>query len=330
MSAPTEKHADAGLSGGGRRRGWFRRRWKTLALSAAGLSLVAGLSGVAALRASPSVWREHQAFLERTNPEQRAALVASAMRKLDAAAERGMASRDAHAAAEAVESDGGVAGVAARALRPDERRLDLSTRVVLTNDELAALVSEKYEAFLRQRGFQKPADVHDPMLAVRDGDLVLAFEYSVNGFSTVFSGEFELVFLADGMAELRLRSLSAGNLPLPATGVADFLSSHHPGEARVKWDRVAGWIGKLRGLEFRPVLELEHRRRARVTGYEVLEEGVAVDLRLQDHATYKEMNLALARSHGTPDHMARYYPRGLPRGGVWDGDTPAVVGAPVD
>ncbi|MEM7681854.1 MAG: hypothetical protein AAF288_07850 [Planctomycetota bacterium] len=279
------------------------------------LTCAAGL-GVWALRSSPEVWRAHRAFLDRTTPAERMALVDSAMRKLDAAAQGAVAPVSASL-------DDTASG-----LRPADRRIDLDTVLVLTNDELAALVAEKYDDFLRQRGFNPPENVHDPLLAVEDGRLVLGFAYRTGGWSQVFSGEFDLAFGGDGMAELGMRSMSAGKLPLPATGVADFLAAHHPGQPRERWERVADWMQRLEGLEFRPVLELSHRRRARVTGYEVLEEGVRVSVRLQDHATYKEMNLAMARAHGMPEHMTAYFPDGLPE--VEGAATPTLAGVPTD
>ena len=50
------------------------------------------------------------------------------------------------------------------------------------------------------------------------------------------------------------------------------------------------WLSKLERLVFKPVMELEHRHRARVEACQVHEKGIGLRVRVQDHRTYRAAN----------------------------------------
>lgn len=142
------------------------------------------------------------------------------------------------------------------------------------------------------RGYVKPKEIEDPMIVVEDDNLVMAFKLKAGKFDAIISGKFNLRILDNGMAELKLKRFLVGKLPVPADSLGEHLRRQSGGDLRA--EKVGEWLGKLQHMEVKPVIELEHRRRARVMDYKILKQGLELTVRIQDHKTYKAMNGALA------------------------------------
>ena len=177
-------------------------------------------------------------------------------------------------------------------VQPQDIRVDVTRELFVSEPEMQALVAARLDDWMASRGYVMPPYIHDPMVTVDDDGLWLGFEVQTPYVSQVFSARFDVAFLSDGMATLKLEKVYAGNLPLPVDGIGWFLRRQAPGNGRVV--SLARWLDKLNGLEFKPVVEIAHRRRARVQSIERVERGAQVRVRVQDHMTYKRTNEALA------------------------------------
>ncbi len=273
------------------------------------------------LRSHPDHWAGHQAFLKSHTPQQLEELAARVEERLErlireassagrteSVADEPQSIQDhpAKSTSEAgktgerkslVEGRGVSAATAGRVLaalnlRPEDVRIDELTELFVSEEEMRALVATRLGRWMEERGYVMPQGIHDPMIAVDDQGLLLAFEVSTPYVNQVFTARFDVRLLPDGMGMLELRKLWAGRLPLPVEGLGRFIRTQATAGSRA--ERLAGWLDKLHGLEFRPVLELAHRRRARVERMEVLAEGVRASVRVQDHLTYRQTNQTLA------------------------------------
>ena len=66
----------------------------------------------------------------------------------------------------------------------------------------------------------------------------------------------------DGLSLLELGTFTAGRLPIRAASIGRYLRNKAGNSETIA--RVGEWLGKLEAVKFKPVLELEHCRRARV------------------------------------------------------------------
>ena len=322
-----------------RRRLWPTKRWARRLLWITALVLVAGgVTLVVMLRSTPSFWREHQAM----TTQERQAAAEQAQAKLDALIQQ--AYREPHKSSAfdleppMEERYGPFAETQpkktiAHATQPDTAMrmlgvdpadipLDIADTLTLTNAVLAAIIAVHFPQWLDDRGYVLPSGIREPMAAAHNGKLHFAFAYRAGAWSQVFSGDFRLTMLPSGMAELRLGQMRAGNVPLPLHSVGDFIAARVAPEHRGKAEEVGDWLNKLRRIEIRPVIKLEHRRRARITNYRVLSEGVELTVRIQDHRTYKNINRALAAQFGPPDHYRHYYKPAPPEAPTAIADVP--------
>ncbi len=255
-------------------------------------------------RSEPAHWKQHQQFLAETSPKQIEELAGQVEDKLKELANLGLE--------EAVGSHGSVTSWVQSLTRPDDTPIDDEARaepaqtnikpedvrinvektITLNNEQLAAVIQTRMDEWMQERGYIKPDEIKDPMIAIKDGKLVMAFLIQSGPFSAVISGKFTLNILDNGMAELILNRFLVGQLPVPADALGEHLRESSGGDKRAA--QVGEWLGKLQYLQVKPVLELEHRRRARVMDYKILDDGLELQVRVQDHKTYKLMNNALA------------------------------------
>ncbi|MFI4859799.1 MAG: hypothetical protein ACIAXF_03855 [Phycisphaerales bacterium JB063] len=274
-----------------------RRRRRRRIMSVLGLLiLVGGVVLVFALRTPPKVWREHQAYLSQTTPEQRAAVSQGVIDKLEQLAE---AVDPADALAQARRHGGAnpnarIAFEELDGIDPESTHIDRIVEIDLTNAELSALVATWFTAWAEQRGFVVPDWLERPVVGAFDGELSMAFAVSYDGWSQVIGGPVKLTFRDHGMAEGSVPKVTVGSLPVPAHEVGEALAGEEGGASDDAAQAVGDWAQQLESFEFRPVLELAHRRRARVIAMTVGDGTVSLTVRLQDHQTYRQHNTALA------------------------------------
>lgn len=294
-----------------KRRGF---RWRRYALVTV-LFITITLSGLFYLtRRPPAAWTQYEQYITEITPEQQAQTVNRVIEKLetqlllDAANGSGLGL----AVREAGERDLGQEPDHAFAdLTPEQLAaipFDRSTQITLNNEELTCVMVQWFDEWTRQRGFVPPDGMKPPIIVVLDEKLKLGFEITVEGWRQTFGGEVRLALNDDGLAQGSVHNFTVGSLPVPLSRVGQTLRDDL-GAERAK--RAGEWIGKLERFEFRPVLELEHRRRARVTAVVLHpDDTITLTLRVQDHNTYKNHNTQLAAGLTTPNGVLLSPPAG--------------------
>ena len=239
------------------------------------------------LRTDPAHWKQHETFLRETTPTQIQALARSAQQRLERLCELQDDTRGSRPEAIGRLVHGG------RRIDPAGTRIDAVGTIFLNHDELQAVLMERFDQWLSARGYEKPEEITDPMILVRDGKLVMAFRLRMARFSQVLSGIFQLRIEPDGHADLTLDRFLAGRLPVPAAAISSYLRNKAPVH-KDRAEKVGTWLAKLQHVRFKPVLEMPHRRRVRVLAYDLEEGGIQLTLRIQDHRTYRATNEVLA------------------------------------
>mgnify|MGYP001820023715 CR=1 FL=1 len=266
------------------------KRWikRTLIVGSLALVLGAGLT-VYLLHRPPAVWREAQALLDQTTATQRAELAEGVMQRLSTAADRLRADLD------PVFGVGSKADPVSFSTLLASQSVDETFEVELSNQELLSVASEWTGKWFAQRGFEPPQQMSQPVVMIQGGELMIAFKLAVGSWEQVFSGRLTMRFEAHGMAYGSVTQLTAGSLPMSVATVGDWVAKQLPSSQASLAEKMGRWIAELEGFEFRPVLELEHRRRARVIAMQRNKESLVMTMRLQDHSTYKKHN-ALMKS----------------------------------
>ena len=250
-----------------------------LTLCAAGLT-------VYLLRTPPAVWTEAQLILDQTTPEERAQIAAEVTERLAELIEADLT----EPAPEEAHSSEGSATIQRVDYAPAEQHIDRTIELTLTNRELVSVVSDEFSQWAVQRGYEVPEAIGEPVVMADDGKLVIAFAVTIDDWHQVFSGELDLAFSPDGMSQGRVDQLTAGSLPVSVKRVGEMIQQQLPDSQADTADRIGDWLSELEGFAFRPVLELEHRRRARVMGMRVGDDSLTLTLRVQDHPTYRRHN----------------------------------------
>lgn len=275
-----------------------RKRWvrRVLVGTAVAVVLGGGLT-VYLLRRPPAVWREAQQILAQTTPEQRAEQAEAVMHRLTKLVDAYDAPQAAPGPTQRigpVDPEQATEQEQAKT-KPSDKPVDQTHEVRLSNEELVAVVGETFNEWTGQRGFVVPSGITQPAVLADDGRLAIVFEVSTPSWSQVFSGFIDLKFRPDGMAAGRVDELTAGSLPVSVVAFGEMLSKQLPASESQLADQIGEWVSQLEGFEFRPVLEMEHRRRARVVGMKVENDAVTLQMRVQDHETYKRHNELMDR-----------------------------------
>ena len=251
------------------------------------------------LQRPPVVWREVQAVLDQSSPQMREQITASVkerLAELTQPATGGFQRIDVYG--ESVRPND-VGPLQPEAELLSDVPLDAFAELTLNNAELVAMVNEFFVQWTLQRGYVVPGGINDPSVIARGGKLYLAFMIDTPYWQQVFSGEVELTFRKDGMAVGQVADLYAGSMPVSVLSVGELLRMNLPASEHDTADRLGEWLDNLEYFEFRPVLELEHRRRARIFAMDVGDDEVTLKMRVQDHRTYRAHNDLLGRDQIT-------------------------------
>jgi len=281
------------------------RKWRRrILLTTLGLVLV--LSGMLMMmRRAPEAWRDYGHLSTDVSREQHERTIRGfldrleAQLRLDTAEGSGIGIRPRIPGELAqIDPDSPFADLTARQIA--DMPFDQTTRITLNNEELNALMVQWFDLWTVQRGFDKPQQLaHPPVVVALHGKLMFAFKATIGSWSQVFGGEVRIVLHESGMAEGSVHRFTMGSLPVPLHQVGVVLRDDLDNQTA---ERVGNWLVKLERFEFRPVLELEHRRRARVTEMLINDDDtVTLALRVQDHQTYKRHNTQLAAGTAGPN-----------------------------
>lgn len=254
------------------------RRWvKRIVLCTAAVVLVGAGVTIYLLQRPPAVWTQAQELLDKSTPAEREQAVSAVMDRLSKmVGESTVRSGD----GQGFFADSDASG----------RLVDHTYELELNNEELVAMVSAFFADWMAQRGYEVPDAIGTPVVMVDEDRLAFAIRVTTPSWQQVFSGYADLTFTPDGMAHGRVDELRAGSLPVSVTAVADMVRKQLPQSEAVLADKIGGWLAELEDFEFRPVLELKDRRRARVVAMGFRGEGVVLTMRVQDHVTYKRHN----------------------------------------
>ena len=241
-----------------------RRRVLRKVLLAALLVITAGGGTVFwLLRSEPAHWKQHQQFLQSVSPQELKAMT----RKVDRQMELLVTLSEELDQASDSQAD-----------KP------LVQKVHVAIEEANVWITEKVEEWLKYRDYDMPSEVTSPMIAMEDGQLLLSFRFDTATFSQIFTAGFDVEFLENGNALLRLQNVSAGRLPLPVDGIGDYIRSKAPDNETAR--KAAGWLDKLDGVEFKPSLKAGKRHKACIVDYEVTEDGITLTVRVAPRPGY--------------------------------------------
>ena len=267
-----------------KRKNKLRLRWVLLGTMAV-LLLGFGLT-LYLLQREPAVWREAQQLLETKTPEAQEQLTRDLLHRLNSPGE--VESK------QLLDHDNKYGqGESKAAIFEDplaKEHVDETYEMRLTNEELVLMVRTFVDEWAIQRGYEVPPSMVYPVAMVDHGKLMIAFTVKVGSWHQVFSGEVKLQFDSDGMATGQVVDLYAGSLPISVMAVGDLLHQQLPKSHAAAAERIGEWVAKLEHFEFRPTLEMQHRRRARVLGMKVGRDDLTLTMRLQDHQTYRQHN----------------------------------------
>ena len=295
---PNEENGNPAPTGKPRTRGGIGKLIKRVVLlTLLAVVITAGVV-VYLIKSEPAYWKQHEKFLAETTPQQMEALAEQVEEKLHKLANLGIDENDPatqtlrELTGQGRNATDDIVETTEYKIKPEDIHINSDQTITLDNEQLAAVVQLRLDEWMLERGYVKPDEIEDPMIAVEDDNLVMAFKLKAGKFNAIISGKFNLTILDNGMAVLTLRRFLVGKLPVPADSLGEHLRRQSGGDPRA--EKVGDWLGKLQELEVKPVIELEHRRRARVMAYKIVKDRLEMTVRIQDHKTYKEMNGALA------------------------------------
>lgn len=264
------------------------KKWIKRACIGSAVALVLGTGVVVyLLQRPPAVWAKAQAVLETATPEMRQQITAGVKQRI---AELAQTSSPEF---QRIDPTGKHAAIDPTVIA--DTPLDEFAEITLTNSELVLIVNDFFVEWTEQRGYIIPGGVNDPAVIAQDGKLLVAFMIETPNWQQVFSGDVSLTFKPDGMAVGKVNNLYAGSLPLSMLTIGETLRLQMPASDHEMADRLGDWLAKLEHFEFRPTLEMPHRRRARVVSMDVGDDAVTMRMRVQDHRTYRVHNDLLGR-----------------------------------
>lgn len=282
-------------------RRWRRRRWlkriREGVLISGTLATLALAVAVFLMRSPPSHWVEYQRFLEFHTSSQIAAMADNFEEKTHIAVTSGLDQRMAHQVDQPMlalhqpEEPTDARRSAMLEAQLIRQSVDQPYTMLLPNEDLYALVAARLDDWMEQRGYIMPGQIKTPMLAIKRGKLLIAFAVDIAGVEQVFSATTKVKLKDNGWAQLELDTLYAGRLPVPAKMIGIYLANNMPNAETAK--RVGDWLQRIEDVKFKPVLELEHGRRARIIAFELQREAIQVTIQVQDRLRYKEANIEL-------------------------------------
>lgn len=253
------------------------------------------------IRSEPQHWQDYQAFIKATTDQEREQLVKNVESRLESFATEMFQSEQAatvedlaktltsveagqdEQAAGSAEEAGGTGGEKVQLASTKLAKPAVKT-IFLTADEVNAYVAQKFHDWINYRDYDMPPELSEPAVGIEEGRMLVSFEYSSNNFSQIFTAGFEIRFIGNGLAELKLTEVSAGKLSLPPEGIGDYLRNHAPDTTELK--RAAKWLDKLDRVEFKPSMKLGHQYKAYVIDYKIREDGLLVTVKIESRPSY--------------------------------------------
>jgi len=154
--------------------------------------------------------------------------------------------------------------------RPITRTIEFSTQ------EINAWLSKRAPQWLANRGTPMPSGVSRPMVAIKDDQMIAAFQYKSPEVEQVVSMYFDIRINEGGKAQLKLDRIMGGKLPLPVEQLSQRIAGGDDAS-----DAVKKLAGMFEGSEFDPVWDVDKTRQARLLAFAPTETGLKVTVRTQ-------------------------------------------------
>lgn len=151
--------------------------------------------------------------------------------------------------------------------------------VTVTLDEANAWLRQRFPQWVENRGQQMPPELMDPMLAIEEDLLVLAFQIETDERTSLVSLLVDVEFNEDGTGIFRLANVRLGRQDLPLQWLINKISAYDNSYA----DLAANAQGLTEGLPFEPVFAMpgSQDRLVRVRDMRLLEDENTIELDIE-------------------------------------------------
>jgi hypothetical protein len=159
--------------------------------------------------------------------------------------------------------------------------------LIVSVDEANAWLDTKLQPWLaNQSGWLKknnlrwPPEVSEPMVAIEDGAIVLAFRYTGKDFTQIISVVGDVSVPADGKIKFQVKSIRGGDLPLPAKTMTSQMRDRVDKARRQMLDQIASTFD---GKTFDAAWPhpMDDRQRVKLLGLRVRKDDVAIEIRIE-------------------------------------------------
>lgn len=233
------------------------RRWltwrKVILLVIGGICLlgVAGaVGGYWLLQATPVYWQQRQQYLTSLSLQDLKREAESLERRI--LNELSYVSSGSPLEGEGTQQNAQGAGQDSDVAIPHEPRT-----VSLTINEVNAWMAKRLKSWMKNQQMHIPKGVTDPMVAVQDEHLVLAFQFDSGELSSVISLLFTVEIQDNHEAQIKLNKMRGGRLPLP-TGIVHRLGT--AGTSAKHQQQIASLAEAFDGMTFDPVMRFDQQQ----------------------------------------------------------------------
>ena len=220
-------------------------------------------------RSEPAYWQQRRSFFEQHTPQERMALAESVEQRILATL-----------------SDVSISAAGESKDAADSGTDKDKDTVFLTMDEINAWIDQRLYEWAANQGSVIPEFITNPMLAIDDDELVIAFLYDSPSMQQVFSITCDVV-LEDDQAVIKVLNVSGGRLQIPAVRVA----SRAVGQVQGKESEMAQMTDRITeafdGMAFDPILKLGQQK-VRLKAFELELDGARLVFEPDRQPTYAQ------------------------------------------
>jgi len=242
------------------------------------ISALCGAWGYWLWKSEPVYWQEHKQYLEKSTPQERLALAESVERrvldKISFAPVKGPMGGGDGTASHGGAGEGGLA--ASGAETTSNRPAKTTKEVFLTIEEINAWMDQRLKDWASNQGMNIPDFVKDPMVAIEDDYLILAFKFEKPPISQVVS-VMTTVVIEENEAKIQVEGVRGGRLKIPGVKAAANAVGARGGESGLA-DIAAKITKAFDGKTFNPLLKLNSQK-IRMISFELKPDGALLTLK---------------------------------------------------
>ncbi len=125
-------------------------------------------------------------------------------------------------------------------------------------NEVNTWLNQRLGPWLSNQRYRMPNQIQEPMIAIEDGNLIVAFRYNASVLRPIVSGVFGIDLEEDGQIKVRYKGLRGGRMPLPAATVTQLLVNSDKPESQTA--HFAQLLQAMDGETFDPVLTVDEHK----------------------------------------------------------------------